>query len=79
MTSSMKTIEVDHAMLGHEWEGELEDLERFGEILGELSGVDITVSDTHNGAGESDCEIDDATWNAALEEHFDENPDAWRS
>lgn len=87
MTShTTPTYQIDEAMLGPDWAGDVDDLRRLGEILQDLIGDRATVevvTDSINGADNSTEDGDgltfDEEWNDATEMLDAERSSAWEA
>ena len=75
----METYQVDGDTMGTEWRGDREDLQRFCEILqAMIDGVTVEAVDwANNPAEDGPGLVPEATWNKALDAHYEENPKAW--
>lgn len=83
-TDEITTYQIDAAMLGPDWTGDMDDLRRFGEILqgliGDRATVDV-ITDSHNGADNSTEDgyglTFDDEWNLATQAIGNERPNVW--
>ncbi len=68
MMNNRTRYEIDAAMMGDEWQG---DLETFADVLQDIAGDEweiIAITSTHNGA-HNEIEMPESIWLEALAKH----------
>lgn len=73
-------VEIDAASLGDLWQGDVDDLHRFAEILEETAGLRVRAHTSTGNGAVSDygaLEIPEEQWNRALDLLTEEHPNVW--